>query len=171
MSRKSLQSQSVNDVYLRPVKDIMSSGVVTLPAGATVHEALTLMGENRVSALPIVNHQNECVGILSTSDLVDMTRDVDDDIYHLDMVDMGAKRFLLDKLAHSMGSETVQSFMSEVVTKVHLHTTISEALRQMLRNRVHHLPVVNEADAVMGIVSTLDILGEFADAAPDSIDD
>ena len=158
---------SGNSIYARRVKDIMSRDVVTLNAGDTVHEALSLMGENRVSALPVVNNHNVCIGILSTSDLVDMTRDVDDDLYHLDMVDPTSRRFLLDKLAHSMGSETVQSFMSEGVATIDLEATIGKATREMLRNRVHHLPVVDNHDHVIGIISTMDILAEFADGAPD----
>jgi CBS-domain-containing membrane protein len=154
-------------IYNRRVKDIMSRDVVTISAGDTVHEALQLMGENRVSALPVINAHDNCVGILSTSDLVDMTRDVDDDLYQLDMVDPTSRRFLLDKLAHSMGSETVQSFMSETVATVDVETTIGKAAREMLRNRVHHLPVVDTRDRLIGIVSTMDILAEFADGAPD----
>ncbi len=154
------------NIFERRVKDIMSRDVVTLSAADTVHEALSLMGENRVSALPVVNSHNVCVGILSTSDLVDMTRDVDDDLYHLDMVDPTSRRFLLDKLAHSMGSETVQSFMSEGVATIDLESTIGKAAREMLRNRVHHLPVVDSHERILGIVSTMDILAEFADAAP-----
>lgn len=155
------------DIYKRRVKDIMSRDVVTINAGDTVHEALSLMGENRVSALPVVDSHNHCVGILSTSDLVDMTRDVDDDLYHLDMVDPTSRRFLLNKLAHSMGSETVQSFMSEAVTTIDVETTLGKACREMLRNRVHHLPVVDARDHLIGIISTMDILAEFADGAPD----
>lgn len=158
---------SGNSIYARRVKDIMSRDVVTLNAGDSVHEALSLMGENRVSALPVVNSHNVCIGILSTSDLVDMTRDVDDDLYHLDMVDPTSRRFLLDKLAHSMGSETVQSFMSEGVATIDMEATIGKATREMLRNRVHHLPVVDGRDHVIGIISTMDILAEFADGAPD----
>ena len=158
---------TTKNIYEHRVKDIMSRDVVTLNAQDTIHEALTLMGENRVSALPVVDKRNHCVGILSTSDLVDMTRDVDDDLYHLDMVDSTSRRFLLDKLAHSMGSETVQSFMSEGVTTVSDETTIAKATREMLRNRVHHLPVVDEHEQLIGIVSTIDILSEFADGAPD----
>lgn len=154
------------NIFEHRVKDIMSRDVVTLSAADTVHEALSLMGENRVSALPVVNSHNVCVGILSTSDLVDMTRDVDDDLYHLDMVDPTSRRFLLDKLAHSMGSETVQSFMSEGVATIDLESTIGKAAREMLRNRVHHLPVVDSHERILGIVSTMDILAEFADAAP-----
>ena len=166
MNQPSNESESLNDIYQRPVSEIMSRDVVSISAGDTIHEALALMGENRVSALLVVNRHNECVGILSTTDLVDMTRDVDDDLYHMDMVDPTSKRFLLDKLAHSMGAESVQSFMSETLTKATLETTIGKALREMLRNRVHHLPIVDDKGKLMGIVSTMDILAEFADAAP-----
>ncbi|MDF1840032.1 MAG: CBS domain-containing protein [Rubripirellula sp.] len=158
---------STVDIYSQRVKDIMSRDVVTVRAGDTIHEALTLMGENRVSALPVVDNQDHCVGILSTSDLVDMTRDIDDDILHLDLVDPSSKRFLLDRLTHSLGNESVQSFMSEMVATVGLETSIGTATREMLRNRIHHLPVVDENARLMGILSTLDILGEVADAAPD----
>lgn len=154
-------------IYSQRVKDIMSRDVVTINAGDTIHEALTLMGENRVSALPVVDRHQQCVGILSTSDLVDMARDVDDDIYNLDLVDSTSQRFMLDKLAHSMGSESVQSFMSEAVTTVDLETPIGQATRKMLRNQVHHLPVVDAQNRLKGIVSTMDILAAFADAAPE----
>ncbi|QDT09510.1 HPP family protein [Planctomycetes bacterium K23_9] len=154
-------------IYDRRIKEIMSRDVVTLSAGDTIHEALTLMGENRVSALPVIDSHNHCVGILSTSDLVDMTRDVDDDLYHLDLVDPTSRRFLLDKLMHSMGNESVQSFMSETVATIDAETTLAKATQEMLRNRVHHLPVVDAKDHLVGIVSTMDVLGEFADAAPE----
>jgi CBS domain-containing protein len=166
MNRPSSQTKPSKDVYQRTVKEIMSRDVVTLDASDTIHEALRLMGENRVSALPVVNLHNECIGILSTSDLVDMTRDVDEDIYQLDLVDPTNKRFLIDKLTHSLGNETVQSFMSESVTQANQDTTIGTALRKMLHDRIHHLPIVDEDDALIGIVSTMDLLAEFADAAP-----
>jgi CBS-domain-containing membrane protein len=156
-----------SNIYKRKVKDIMSRDVVTISAGDTVHEALQLMGENRVSALPVVNSHEQCVGILSTSDLVDMTRDVDDDLYQLDMVDPTSRRFLLDKLAHSMGNETVQSFMSETVATIDADASLVKATREMLRNRVHHLPVVDEHERLVGIISTMDVLAEFADGAGD----
>ncbi len=154
------------DIYSKRVKDIMSRDVVTISAADTVHEAITLMGENRVSAIPVIDNHDHCVGILSTSDLVDMTREVDDDLYNLDMVDSTSRRFLLDKLAHSMGGESVQSFMSETVATVRADTTIAEATREMLRQRVHHLPVVDAKNHLIGIISTMDVLEQFAKSAP-----
>jgi CBS domain-containing protein len=156
-----------DSIYDRKIADVMTSDVVTLEAGSTVHDALVLMGENRVSAIPIVDNEGHCVGILSTTDLVDMARDVDDDLYQLDLVDPTSRRFLLDKLAHTMGSEQVDSFMSEVLTTVQSDSTLAAATRKMLKAGVHHLPVVDDEDRLAGIVSTLDILAEFADAAPE----
>jgi CBS-domain-containing membrane protein len=73
---------------------------------------------------------------------------------------------LLDKLAHSMGGESVQSFMSEAVATVRADTTIAEATREMLRQRVHHLPVVDAKNHLIGIISTMDVLEQFAKSAP-----
>lgn len=154
-------------IYDRKVADIMTRDVVTLDAGGTVHEALTLMGENRVSALPVVDSQGHCVGILSTTDLVDLTRDVDDDLYQLDLIDATSRRFLIDKLAHSLGNEKFDTFMSETLTTVSPSSTIATATRRILQAGVHHLPVIDEQQQLVGIVSSLDILGEFADAAPE----
>ena len=156
-----------DNVYKRRVKNIFTKDTVNLNAEDTIHEALALMGENRVSALPVVDRNNHCVGILSTSDLVDMTRDTEEDLRELNYVDLLSKRFLVDKLANSLGTESVQTFMSESVVTVGLETLITSAAQLMLRNHVHHLPVVDSKDRLLGIVSTMDILSEFVDAAPE----
>jgi len=153
-------------IYDRKVSDIMTRDVVTLEAGGTVHEALTLMGENRVSAIPVVDRKGRCVGILSATDLVDMTRDVDDDLYHLDLVDSTSRRFLIDRLSHTLGEEAVDTYMSESVTTVLPDSTLVNATRKILKAGIHHLPVVDEKDRLVGIVSSIDILAEFVDGAP-----
>ncbi len=112
-------------IYDRKVSDIMTRDVVTLAAGGTVHEALALMGENRVSAIPVVDHAGKCIGIISTTDLVDMTRDVDDDLYQLDLVDATSRRFLIDRLAHSLGNESIETFMSESLVTVYPESTLA----------------------------------------------
>ena len=56
------------------VKDAMSRDVVTINAAELAHEALQLMAENKVSALPVVDRQGRCIGIISTSDFIDVER-------------------------------------------------------------------------------------------------
>jgi CBS domain-containing protein len=155
------------NIYARRVRDLMVRDVVTVEAGDTIHEALTIMGENRVSALPVVDNHGRCVGILSTADLVDMTRDLDNDVAMLSNADSSSLRFLLDKLSEHAGAESVQTFMSDSVTTVDPESCIAFATREMLRNQIHHLPVVNDKNRLIGIVSSIDILAALADGAPE----
>lgn len=148
---------------VRRVKDIMSRDVVSLHAADTVHEALAQLVENRVSALPIVDKHNHCVGILSTTDLIDVTRALDQDLVYAGELDTDSQRWLFDRLTHTVGDEPLTSYMTENVTTVRSEDTLAEAAREMLRNRVHHLPVVDAKDHLVGIVSTMDILGALAE--------
>ena len=152
-------------IYQRRVKDIMSRDVVSLQAEDTVHEALNLLAENRVSALPVIDRRNHCVGILSTTDLVGITRDIDDDVHEIENLDTPGTRWLLDKLIHAVGHESVASYMTEDVATIDAESTLAKAAREMLRNRIHHLPVIDHREHLVGIVSTMDILAEFADGA------
>ena len=151
-----------NTVRERRVKDVMTRDIVSLPAGATIHDALTMMTENRVSALPIVDGRDRCLGIFTTTDLLDLARDVDDDVYQLDVVDPVSRRWLVEKLVHSLGNESVASYMTEDVSTVGRESTLATAARDMLRSQVHHLPVVDDNDRLVGIISTTDILAEYA---------
>lgn len=153
-------------IYDKRIKQIVTRNAVTLNQEDTIHVALTLMGENRVSALPVVDNKRRCVGILSTADLVDMTRDTEEDLRQLELVDRATRKMLIDKLGNSLGHEKVATYMSGSVTTVGLETRIGTAAREMLRNRIHHLPVVDHNEHLVGIVSTMDILGEFADETP-----
>jgi CBS domain-containing protein len=145
------------------VKDIMSRDVVTLSESDKIHDALELLVSNRVSALPVVDKRNHCIGILSTTDLVDFTRDVDDDLHRVDEFDPSSRRWLVDKLLRTVGHEPVGSYMTEDVATVSLESSLAKAAHEMVRNRVHHLPVVDHNGHLAGIISTMDILAEFAD--------
>lgn len=155
------------DIYAHRVKDLMTKDVVTVGTQDSIGEALTLMSENRVSALPVVDSHNRCVGMLSTSDLVDMTRELDYDLSLMSVDDSGAFGILLARLSERSGEESVQSFMSDSVTAIGPETPIAVATREMLCNQIHHLPVVNDHGRLVGIVSSIDILAEFADGAPE----
>jgi CBS domain-containing protein len=154
-------------IYDKRVKEFLTRELVTLHVDDTIHDALALMGENRVSALPVVDGRNRCVGVLSTADLVDLTHDFDEDMRQLDLA---SGKIGVDSLTDRLGSEKVEAYMSASVTTVGLETLIGKAAQEMLRNRVHHLPVVDHNERLMGIISTMDILSEFVDAAPVSHD-
>lgn len=63
-------SQSEKKGYL--VEDIMEEQVVTAKPNNTIREAANLMRGRTVGSLPIVNNKNQLVGIITTTDLLDL---------------------------------------------------------------------------------------------------
>ena len=154
-------------IYSKRVKEVMSRDLVSIEAGSTVHEALQLMAENSVSVLPVVDSRGHCVGMFSTTDVVAVARDLDDDLMYTDVSSEASGRWLLGKLSDSLGMEKIDGLMSEDVSTVNPDTLLTAAAQQMLRNRVHRLPVVDGTDRLTAIISTMDILEALVDGAPD----
>ena len=152
---------SQNDV--RRVRNSMSNDVVSIRSESSVHEALDLLVENRISALPVVDKANRCVGIISTTDLIDITRDVDHDVQYAEELDPTSRRWLIDRLIHTVGDEPLSSYMTENVSTVYVEDSLAKAAREMLKNRVHHMPVVDQREHLVGMISTMDILAEYVE--------
>ena len=145
------------------VKGHMSADLVSLQAGATMHEAIEMMVTNRVSALPIVDQAQRCVGIITTTDLVEVTYDIDDDFRHTDTTDPSARRRLVESLSAAIGNEPVASYCSEKVEAVSEAASLSSAASKMAREQLHHLPVVDSSDRLVGILSSMDVVAAVAD--------
>lgn len=144
------------------VKDVMSNVIISVEPNDTIHEALLLMAQYRVTVLPVTDSRNRCVGILSTSDLIDPARELAEEIHDAGQVSEQSRQWILEKLTHeSLGERRVSDLMTGSVAAVERETSILAATGEMLRHRVHHLPVVDDHQRLLGIVSTMDILGVF----------
>lgn len=144
------------------VKEFMSKDVVTLHADATVHEALQEFVSNRVSALPIVDNEGSCIAIVTATDLIEITYDIDDDFVHTNTLEAHGRNQLVARLSEAVGNESVLSYATESVASVSEVTSLTKAARMMCREQVHHLPVVSEK-GLIGVISTMDIVAAVAD--------
>lgn len=113
------------------VKQIMSAPAVTLPADASLDLVWRVMEERRFRHVPIVDH-GTLVGIVSDRDVM--------------------------RQAIITAAVTVGEIMTRKVLTVAPETEIRDAARVMVDERIHALPVVDEDRAVVGIVTTSDIL-------------
>lgn len=150
------------DSHQRRVKEVMAKDVVYVDPKDTVEEALTLLIENRVSALPVVDGHRHCVGVLSATDLLGLARELGEEVSDLTRVSEASRTWLLEKLEqHGMAKQLVQEVMTVDVVSTNPEATLAEAAREMVRNRVHRLAVLDDKRLV-GILSTMDILEVFA---------
>lgn len=52
------------------IKDVMSSKLITLKESNTVRDAAAELGNGEFHALPVVNKQNEIIGMVTSTDLI-----------------------------------------------------------------------------------------------------
>jgi CBS domain-containing protein len=150
------------DSHRRRVKEVMARDVVYVDPQDTIEEALALLIENRVSALPVVNGRQQCVGVLSTTDLIGLARELGDEVADLSQVSEASRGWLLEKMEqHGMTKQKVREVMTTEVVSTGPEATLAQAARAMVRNRVHRLAVVDD-NRLVGILSTMDILEAFA---------
>ncbi len=131
------------------VKDLVVRDVITVHADDSLGEALHLLAENRISAMPVVDGRNRCKGIVSTTDLVRVLREV---VEGPDQATGG------ESSSSALAGHQVAEVMTADVMTVSLEDSVLTAAQEMVRSRVHRLAVVNSDNRVLGIVSTLDLL-------------
>jgi len=123
----------------------------------TLAEALELMHQHRLSALPVVDQNTEkIVGVYSRSDITFLTKatDAEDAVANLDMT-------LSDVLAQQR---------TDVTTPDALHTcsmghTLQSIFEYFAQLRFNRLFVVDDDDHVVGVVSARDLVAYFLNDA------
>src|SRR4051812_28756389 len=141
---------------------VISKHVVSIDPRDTLREALDAMVENHVSALPVVDGRGHCVGVLSVTDLLGVTKDLSDELNALSESGGLDHESLVQRLEHAeLLTDQVQAHMSADVVSVNSDCTVRHAAQKMLAHRVHRLVVVGERKTVVGVVSTMDLLAAF----------
>ena len=147
-----------SSLFDRLVEDVMVKEVVSISATDTVHNALVLMGDAKVATLPVTNHQQKCVGVVSASDLFNLTRKLDKELQEWASFSGTWERLLVTIKESQLSYQKVFEIMSSRVVSVSRQTTVREAAQLMIERRLHRLPVLDEDKRVVGIVSATDLL-------------
>jgi CBS-domain-containing membrane protein len=144
-------------------RDIMTREVVTIPPEASVEELARLLEEHRISGMPVLDKNGALVGVVTKSDLVQRSRDLELppalnilDLHLFLETPSGFKK-RLEKLL----GDRVQDVMTENPFTLAPDTPVNEIARFMTAKGVHTLPVLEEGKLV-GIVGKLDLIRGLA---------
>ena len=148
----------IAEASLPLVEAIMSREVVTIHSDTTIREAVELMISDRVSAVPVVNDDHRCVGILSLSDLIEMVYEFDKRISNCNSSDSFLGRILgWEEITEVLGEQSVMETMTADVECLTADQSCRIAAQRMIQLGVHRLPVLDAEGSLVGIVSTSDI--------------
>ncbi len=129
------------------VKDRMTSDLITTNTKMPVDETLSLMRENKIRRLPVVDKRGRLVGIVSEKDLLYASPSP---ATSLSVYEIG---YLLSKLS-------LEDVMSKDVIVVQQDETVEDAACLMADNQIGGLPVM-DGDALVGIITETDIFKTF----------
>jgi CBS-domain-containing membrane protein len=147
-------------------RDIMTREVVTIQPEASVEELAKLLEENRISGAPVLDKNGVLVGVVTQSDLVQRSRDLElpPALNILDLhLFLETPSHFKKRLEKLLGGQ-VKDVMTETPISVAPGTPVNEIARLMADKGVHTLPVLEEGKLV-GIVGKLDLIRGLAQPA------
>ena len=126
------------------VRHIMTEAVLTVSIHEPITEALRLFAGHPVHHLPVVDG-SELKGMLSSADMLKLE-------HFIPKSSTPASLALLTDKFH------IETLMRQPVITAVLDDTIADAASRMASHGIHALPVVNDDNHLVGIVTTSDIM-------------
>ncbi|MDB4539855.1 CBS domain-containing protein [Saprospiraceae bacterium] len=149
------------------VHECMTPNVVTVTEDTHLADAIRLMENRCLAALPVVDADGCLRGVLSSSDLVSFTRELQGNVSIFPLVSASARGTLANALAADNETMTVYDAMNTEIATISQQATLRDAARRLLENVCHHLPVIDESRKPIGIISTTDIVRVLAEQSRD----
>lgn len=147
----------------KTVAEVMTSEVLTVKKETALKDAIQILADKKISALPVVE-ESELVGILSEGDLMWQESGVETPPYImlLDSIIYLQNPARHDKEIHKALGQTVGEVMSARPLTIKPHQSVREAARLMHDKKIRRLPVVNDQEQVIGIITQGDIVRMMA---------
>ncbi|MBQ0801954.1 MAG: CBS domain-containing protein, partial [Sulfitobacter litoralis] len=137
-------------------RDIMTTSVISVPLEGQIEDAVRLMLDHNISALPVVDAEGDLKGLVSEGDLMRRVRETDGPrrSWWLEVLG-GASESAQDFV--KLKSHRVEDVMTRDVVSVEEDTNVAEIARLLEKHRIKRVPVVR-SDKVVGIVSRANLL-------------
>ncbi|MEU7642193.1 MULTISPECIES: CBS domain-containing protein [unclassified Streptomyces] len=139
----------------RKVGDLMTTAVVSVRRDTGFKDIAQHLAEHDVTAVPVVDNQDRPIGVVSEADLLRKQQSQPDPGGHQPEAHLPPG----DRAkAHAL---TAEGLMTSPAITARPQWSAVEAARAMARHRVKRLPVVDDADRLVGIISRSDLLHVF----------
>ncbi|HTH66280.1 MAG TPA: CBS domain-containing protein [Gemmatimonadales bacterium] len=129
------------------VADIMQTNLETIGTDDSVEDAVEILADKHISGLPVVSKRGQLVGVLSTTDVLQLLAEAPDP----------------ERRGEVLEGTQVREIMTAKPITVGPDADIHEAARQMLYGEIHRLFVEFDG-ALVGVLTQSDIVAAVAGA-------
>ena len=132
------KQQNVLDLPLLKVSDYMSTNLITFKPEQSIEDVIETLINNKISGGPVVNENNELVGIISEGDCL---KQISDSRYY----------------NMPMAQDNVEKRMVKDVETINGNMNVFDAANKFLDSKRRRFPIVQEGKLI-GLISQKDIL-------------
>ena len=141
-------------------KDVMIKNVIFIKKDDKLDEIISVMMQNHVSGVPVIDKNNHLVGMVTERVLVTRDRVFNISSY---MEFMASILFTDGKGTQSISQKksdalTAADVMTTPVYAVHLEATIEEIVSLMMNRHINRIPVIDKENKLVGIIGRSDLL-------------
>ena len=133
------------------VKDQMSKKVFTCRESDSLRFALNMINENNISRLVVTNNNGKPIGVITANNFL-----VHRSYFTKDKSETGERLLSADSENMCVGD-----LVSKDMLAVNLEDDLSIAAQKMIKNHIHGIPVIDDADNLVGVVSNSDVVRAF----------
>ncbi len=146
-------------------RDIMQTHVVTVAPSDTQAAAMRVLSDEGIHGAPVIDEAGRVVGVVSVTDLLRAAVEAEDNArpgygYFEEGVEQfpaGLAELLREGLEEGDRGPRVEEVMTGSIARVDPGATVQEVARTLRENRVHRVLVL-EHDALVGVISTFDLI-------------
>ena len=135
------------------VHDVMTRDIISVQKYESVLHVAYILAEKNISGLPVVDKKNKVIGIITQADI-------------LSVVGIRKEHTLKDLLKHMLGEPLPEKKIGDIVADIMVSpavrikptANIAEAAQVLDEKRIRRLPVVDDENRLIGLISRADIL-------------
>jgi CBS domain-containing membrane protein len=137
------------------VKSLVRKKMFTASDSSTLRDVWTIIFQKEVNAVPVLDRKRHIVGIVSREDILHTLypdyQEYVDELLSSNEINQPSKKI------REILSFPVKKIMQKNVIFCRLDTPVMRALARMIARRIDQLPVLNEKNTLVGVVSKKDI--------------
>ncbi|MBF0558477.1 MAG: CBS domain-containing protein [Nitrospirae bacterium] len=145
-----IRSTTGSDMH---VQDVMTRGVLSIQKFESIMHVAQILSERNISGLPVVDKKNHVIGIITQADILSIMGIRKENTFK-DLL----KLILGESLPECKMGDFVGDVMTSPAATITPQATITDVVRMMDEKSIRRLPVVDDNNVLVGIISRADIL-------------
>ncbi len=156
-----------NNTATLTAANIMQRDIVTVMRSNTLSDAMSLLTENHVTGLPVMDERSRCIGLISATDILNFEQEHSEETdegnsevaqYYDPETEQWESIRLSAFALEEFGDVRVEQVMASNLIWVERKTSIQEVAAKMGEASVHRVLVLDEQSRLYGIVSAIDFV-------------